>query len=144
MVHNYSIMHKLKEVDLEIFKAVTLRYKNLGLDVTPVQSRVIMFLYDSDSSLCQRDIEKFISCNKSTMSAMLDTMERNGLIVRKDSSLDSRRKIIELTEKSNDIANILINDKKSMNEILSIGITKEECEVFSNILDKIKKNLERL
>lgn len=143
-MQNSSIMHKLKEVDLEIFKAVSARYKNLGLDVTPVQSRIIMFLYDSDISICQRDIEKFVSCNKSTMSAVLNTMEKNDLIVRKGSSFDSRRKIIELTDKSIDIANILMNDRKKMSKILSTGITEEEYVIFTNILEKIKKNLERL
>ena len=143
-MQNSSIMHKLKEVDLEIFKAVSARYKSLGLDVTPVQSRIIMFLYDSDALICQRDIEKFVSCNKSTMSAVLNTMEKNELIVRKGSSSDSRRKIIELTDKSVNVANILMNDKKKMSKILSAGITEEEYVIFTNILDKIKKNLERL
>lgn len=143
-MQNSSIMHKLKEVDLEIFKAVSARYKNLGLDVTPVQSRIIMFLYDSDISICQRDIEKFVSCNKSTMSAVLNTMEKNELIVRKGSSSDSRRKIIELTDKSINVANILMNDRKKMNKILSAGIIEEEYVIFTNILEKIKKNLERL
>lgn len=139
-----SIMHKLKEVDLEIFKAVSTRYKNLGLDVTPVQSRIIMFLYDSNDLICQRDIEKFVSCNKSTMSAVLNTMEKNELIVRKGSSSDSRRKIIELTDKSKNVANILVNDRKKMSKILSAGITEEEYVIFTSILEKIKKNLERL
>lgn len=143
-MQNSSIMHKLKEVDLEIFKAVSARYKNLGLDVTPVQSRIIMFLYDSEFSICQRDIEKFVSCNKSTMSAVLNTMEKNELIVRKGSSSDSRRKIIELTDKSKNVANILVNDRKKMSKILSAGITEEEYVIFTSILEKIKKNLERL
>lgn len=139
-----SIMLELNEVNLAIFKSIAARYKSLGLDVTPVHSRIVMFLYDNECEICQRDIEKFISCNKSTMSAVLNTMEKKGLIIRNGSDIDSRRKIIKLTEKSMHIANILRNDKEQIDKILSSNISDEECETFRLILNKIKSNIERI
>lgn len=137
-------MLELNEVNIGIFKKLSARYKELGLDVTPVHSRIIMFLYDSKMQICQRDIERFISCNKSTMSAVLNTMERNGLIVRVDSTEDSRMKIIELTDKSKKAAKVLREDKEKIDEILVSDISEEEFVKFSHILNKIKKNIERI
>ncbi len=143
-MQNSSIMLELNEVNIGIFKKLSARYKELGLDVTPVHSRIIMFLYDSKMQICQRDIERFISCNKSTMSAVLNTMERNGLIVRVDSTEDSRMKIIELTDKSKKAAKVLREDKEKIDEILVSDISEEEFVKFSHILNKIKKNIERI
>lgn len=139
-----SIMLELNEVNLSIFKSIAARYKSLGLDITPVQSRIVMFLFDKEEEICQKDIEKFVSCNKSTMSAVLNTMEKNGLIIRVGSDIDSRRKIIKLTDKSSYIANILRNDKEKIDEILSSDISNEEYATLSFILNKIKKNIERI
>lgn len=143
-MHNSSLMLELNEVNLNIFKKIAARYKELGLDVTPVHSRIIMYLYDSNGEVCQKDIERFVSCNKSTISAVLNTMEKNNLIVRVDSSLDSRMKIIKLTEKSMNVADILREDKEKIDKIISSDISQEEYVEFNRILNKIKKNIERI
>lgn len=143
-MQNSSVMVELNEVNMGILKRIAARYKELGLDVTPVHSRIIMFLYDNDMQICQRDIERFISCNKSTMSAILNTMEKNDLIVRVDSSEDSRMKIIKLTDKSKKIADILRKDKEKIDAALSMDISDEEFVSFSHILNKIRKNIERI
>lgn len=143
-MHNSSIMIDLNEVNISIFKAVSARYKSMGIDATPVQSRIIMFLYDDEELKCQKDIEKFISCNRSTISSTLDVMEKNGLILRVDSSVDFRKKNIMLTDKSIKIANILKNDKKKLDELLSLDISDEEYANFRLTLNKIKNNIERI
>ncbi|HAB67466.1 MAG TPA: MarR family transcriptional regulator [Firmicutes bacterium] len=137
-------MIDLNEVNISIFKAVSARYKSMGVDATPVQSRIIMFLYDDEELKCQKDIEKFISCNRSTISSTLDVMEKNGLILRVDSSVDFRKKNIMLTDKSIKIANILKNDKKKLDELLSLDISDEEYANFRLTLNKIKNNIERI
>jgi len=143
-VHDKSLMLELKEVNMKLFKAVAGRYKKLGLDITPVHSRIIMFLYDSDKEVCQKDIEKYVSCNKSTISAILNTMERNNLIKRIDSQKDSRCKVIILTDLSLSIAKCLRNDMKSINEVLKDNINVKEYDLFCQTLNKIKNNIERI
>ena len=143
-MHDKSLMLELKEVNMKLFKAVARRYKKLGLDITPVHSRIIMFLYDSDKEVCQKDIEKYVSCNKSTISAILNTMERNNLIKRIDSQKDSRCKVIILTDLSLSIAKRLRNDMKSINEVLKDNINVKEYDLFCQTLNKIKNNIERI
>lgn len=129
---------------MNLFKAILARYKNMGLDITPVQSRIVMFLYEANGYQYQKDIEQYISCNKSTISNILNTMEKNGLIKRVENPKDSRMKIIELTDKSKYIAELLRNDRQKIKNILGTDITLEEVLSLQNVLVKIKKNIERI
>ena len=76
-MHNKDFFSDINDINLSIFKYVFKRHKKLGLGVTPVQSRIIMYIYENNGSIYQKDIESFISCNKSTLSAVLNTMEKN-------------------------------------------------------------------
>lgn len=139
-----SMILEMNDVALDIFKLLSTRYKKLGLEVTPVQGRIIMALYSQNNLLCQRDIEASVPCNKSTLSAILNTMEKNGLITRQGSENDSRKKNIILTTKSLEIAEFLKEDNLHISKILSSNITEDEYIIFGQILEKIKTNVERI
>lgn len=139
-----SIILEMNDIAVNLFKILAIRYKKLNLELTPVQSRIIMSLYKQDNLLCQRDIEKDVPCNKSTLSAILNTMEKNGLITRLDSENDLRKKNIVLTEKSLKIAKFLEEDNKHITDILGGNITEDEYIIFRQILEKIKINMERI
>lgn len=139
-----SIILEMNDIADNIFKTLAIRYKKLNLDLTPVQSRIIMTLYENDNLLCQKDIEKNIPCNKSTISVILNTMEKNNLIIRLDSEIDSRKKNIVLTDKSLEIAKFLKEDNKRITNILGSNITEDEYIIFRQILEKIKINMERI
>ena len=89
-------------------------------------------------------MEDFIPCNKSTLSAILNTMEKNELIKRIDSKIDSRRKVIILTDKAIEVVRYLKEDRKVLDHILLDNITEEEYGLFSDILHKLRKNMERI
>ena len=135
---------KLRNINLNLFRVFAARYKKLNLDITPIQGRIIMFIYESKKDICQRDIEHSIYCKKSTISVILKTMEKNNLITRVGSMTDSRCNIIKLTKSSLDIAKILQEDMKKINKILGENITKNEYIIFSDVLKKINDNLERI
>ena len=139
-----SMILEMNDVALDIFKLLSTRYKKLGLEVTPVQGRIIMALYSQNNLLCQWDIEASVPCNKSTLSAILNTMEKNGLITRQGSENDSRKKNIILTTKSLEIAEFLKEDNLRISKILSSNITEDEYIIFGQILEKIKTNVERI
>lgn len=135
---------KLRNVNLNIIRALAARYRKLNLDVTPLQGRIIMYIYNNKKDICQKDIEQSISCKKSTISTILKTMEKNKLIERIDSTSDLRRNVIRLTDLSIEIAKTLQNDMKKINKIIGENITNDEYIIFSNVLKKINDNLERI
>lgn len=126
-MHSKDFFYDINDINLSVFKYIFKRHKKLGLGVTPVQSRIIMYIYENNGSIYQKDIESFISCNKSTLSSILNTMEKNELIIKEESS---RKNIIKLTSKSFEIVDILKKDNMESRSIISNGISDNEYEIF--------------
>lgn len=111
-------------------------------NLTHTQTRVLKFLYDNrDRKVYQTTLEKEVDVRRSTISGVLDTMEKNNLIIRKNSSDDARKKEIALTlvslNKHKEIAQKIANFERD----LLRGITKEEVDIFIEVIDKLKGNL---
>lgn len=134
----------LKDLNLQIFKVVSKRHKILGIDLTPIQGNIILKIYENKEILCQKHLESFLSCNKSTLSSILDTMEKKELIKRVVDTEDTRKNVILLTDKSKKIISIISNDHDIFEKLMLKGIKKEEQEIAINVLNQIKLNLERM
>ena len=139
-----SLIHEIKVINGDIFKAISNRYKNMNIDITPMHAKIIMAIYKSSEPLCQKDLEGTVSCNKSTMSAIVSTMEKNGLLVRQTSEHDSRINYLVLTDKGLEMVEFLKKDRKYTSDIVMDGISDNEYLVFTQVVDKIRKNLERI
>lgn len=143
-MENVSLIHEIKKINGDIFRGISNRYKEMNLDITPMHAKIIMAIYKSNESLCQKDLEGPISCNKSTMSSIISTMEKNDLLTRKVSESDSRINYLVLTEKGLEIADFLKEDRVYTEGIISDGISDEEYTTFMNVIDKMRKNIERI
>lgn len=108
-----------------------------------VQACIIKFLHENKNIVYQSDIEKMINVRRSTMSGILDTMEKNGYIIRTDSKTDARKKEILLTKKSLDRYHIMRSKVDSFEKIMSNGISNDELETFFEVVSKIKNNLRK-
>ena len=143
-MESVSLIHEIKKINGDIFRGISNRYKEMNLDITPMHAKIIMAIYKSDTPLCQKDLEGPISCNKSTMSSIISTMEKNDLLTRKVSESDSRINYLVLTEKGLEIADFLKEDRAYTEAIISDGISDEEYTTFMNVIDKMRKNIERI
>lgn len=139
-----DIILSLKNLNINIFKFISKKNNDLGLDITPVQSRVIISLYENEDLLCQKDLEQLICRNKSTLSSILDTLEKKGYIIRGENKNDSRKKTISLTDKAYYVIDVLHNNMKSIGENIIEGISLEEYKIFCNVIEKINQNIERI
>lgn len=112
--------------------------------ITRTQSLFICYIYDHSKKgekVYQKDIEKHFSIRRSTATECLKKLELNGHIIREFSSLDGRLKEITLTNKTKLNMKKLDNNIKDVGKIVSQGISKEEFEVFKNVIVKMKNNL---
>lgn len=113
-------------------------------NLTVSQAYVIDFIYmeGKEKDIFQKDLEKEFDLKRSSVSLLLNNMEKSDLIQRVPVAKDGRLKKIILTEKA-----IILNQNISMaiNSVenkLSENITLEEINVFYRVLDKIRNNLE--
>ncbi len=139
-----SITLDIKRVNGKIHRAISNRCRETNLDITPVQGRLLMYISEHDEVTATDILEELRSVNKSTLSEVLNGMEKNHLIKRVESKEDSRKKLIVLTDKSNDVVLRMKKDFDNINKIALKDISEDEYNVFKEVLNKIERNMSRL
>ena len=139
-----GIVFDIKKTNNLLLKALSERYKEMMIDITPIQSKVLMTIYESKEEVTGAYIEKKVHCNKSSMSSILNSLEKKGYITKTGDKKDTRKKIIKLTNRALSLIRILERDAKEVENNLMIGITVDEYEAFKWVLDKIEMNIERM
>lgn len=140
-----SVGFEIKNLNKNIEQCVTLELKEkCGIIISQVQSKVIHYLVDNfkkGNVVYQKDIEKELNIKRSTVSGIIDTMEKNEIIKRELSDDDSRVKVIKLTDKSTLIANEIRKETLKFDKSLIKGVTIDELDNFFNVIDKINENI---
>lgn len=90
----------------------------------------------------QKDIEEKFTIRRSTVTGVLQSMEKNGYITRESVEYDARLKKILLTEKGKQVHIHIINELEKFEKIITKDISEEELDTFIQILNKLKKNIE--
>ncbi|CEN76835.1 MarR family transcriptional regulator [[Clostridium] sordellii] len=113
-------------------------------NLTISQAYVIDFISieGKNKEIFQKDLEREFDLKRSSVSLMLNNMEKSDLIERVPVTEDARLKKIVLTEKSKKIYEKISIAIDSIENRLSEDITQEEIEVFQIVLEKIRNNLE--
>lgn len=110
--------------------------------ITGVQRWVIGYLFHrQDRDVFQRDLEKEFLIRRSTATAILQLMEKNGLITRERVDQDARLKRLLLTPKAKEIHTMIMKEIEAFEKTLTYGIPEEEMAAFFQTLEKIKGNI---
>ena len=113
-------------------------------NLTISQAYVIDFISieGKNKEIFQKDLEREFDLKRSSVSLMLNNMEKSDLIERVPVTEDARLKKIVLTEKSKKIYEKISIAIDSIEARLSEDITQEEIQVFQRVPEKIRSNLE--
>jgi DNA-binding MarR family transcriptional regulator len=113
-------------------------------NLTVSQAYVIDFISieGKDKEIFQKDLEREFDLKRSSISLMLNNMEKSDLIERVPVTEDARLKKIILTKKSIKLYEKISTAIDSIENKLSEDITPEEIKVFQGVLDKIRNSLE--
>ena len=108
-----------------------------------IQGMIINYLSkNKDKDTFQKDIEEIFTIRRSTVTGVLQSMEKNNLITRENVAYDARLKKIVLTEFGERINVHMIREMKNFEDTITKGVSDEELEMFVQILNKFKKNIE--
>lgn len=112
-------------------------------NLTVPQAYVIDFIYNESKQrdIFQKDLEKELDLKRSSVSLMLNNMEKSNLIERVPIIEDARFKKIILTEKAIILYKNISMAIDSVENKLSENITLEEMKIFYRVLDKIRNNI---
>ncbi len=109
-------------------------------NLTGMHGWMIEYVY-RHGGVCQRDIEKNFNIRSSTVTKMLQLMEKNGLVERMTVEDDARKKVITLTEKALEIHANVEKQIEIMEKVLCAGISAEDMAAFNSVLEKMQQNI---
>ena len=139
-----KIGYKIHKLDMEMKKLMDAGMRAAGYDdVALTHGWILKYLYDNcDKEIYQKDIEKHFSMGRSTVTNIIQLMEKRDLVRRESVEYDARLKKVMLTEKGfHHHECVVVNLNKTHEEILS-GLTLEEKQTFMLLMEKISKHIE--
>jgi MarR family transcriptional repressor of mepA len=108
------------------------------------QCWILQYLTEhTDHAVRQKEIEQIFSIRRSTANTMLMTMEKNDYIRREDDPDDARAKQLIITEKGRNASERMTDRLKEYDELMLKGISSEELQIFSDILDRMERNIRK-
>ena len=116
------------------------KLKDYQIDINHAQGRIIFALWKKDQ-IPINDLSKETALSKSSLTTMLERLEKSGHIIRKQSETDKRITIVCLTDKSSSLRNDYQKISADMIDIFYKGFTDDEISKFELSLKKILKNL---
>jgi DNA-binding MarR family transcriptional regulator len=117
-------------------------FEKANIDVTPQQWSVLTYLWNEDG-ITQQKLADVFSKDKTSMTRLLNNMEKNGLIEREKDDKDKRNKKIYLTFKSKLMKKESIKiAEQTLVETLA-NIDNDEIKKSKKVLKQINKNLEK-
>jgi len=119
------------------------RLRQSGHDVTPVQSRILMYLYHQDGHpVNQRDLERETHLKPSTVNGIVSRLEEKGCIIRQPSPSDGRVRLVRLTEAGRRKAEAFHTIVQGTGRRFARCLSEEEEASLRDMLSRIIETLE--
>ena len=135
---------QIRRVDNLIFRKINQFARENDVEqATPMHGWIIGYLYrHRDTPVFQRDIEREFSITRSTVTSILQLMERKGYIQRLSVTQDARLKQLVLTREGADFHEKTVLSFHQMDEYVTGLLTEEENAQLLRLLNKLREKLQ--
>ena len=129
------LSHKIK-------KRMNTNMQSLGL--TGVQSRVMPYILvkSADGPVFQRDVEAVFGLSRSTATGILQSMEKNDLILRESVASDARLKSLIPTQKAAYLDAQVGEYLRNTEQCLTRGLSNAQLALFLETVAHMSKNMD--
>ncbi len=110
--------------------------------ICPLQCEALLLLSRNGGSMGQKELECRMVVRKSTLSSILDTMERNGMIERTTPDEDRRRRTVVLTAKGGDECERASSELRDMESVALEGVSPEDLDAFFRVSERMRTNMQ--
>ena len=131
------LMAKIRQVGGRISERIMKKY---DIEINSAQGRIMFALWKQDS-IAINELAQKTQLKKSTLTSMLDRLEKMGYIKRKHSQKDRRKILIKRTEKDKAIENKYVEVSQEMTRLYYKGFSEKEISRFERDLKRILDNL---
>ncbi|MDF2801542.1 MAG: marR2 [Anaerocolumna sp.] len=115
-------------------------------NITLEQVKILRFLsMNFGESYCnQKDIETNFGIKRSSVTSILQNMEKNDLIIRVSDENDARVKKVKLTPKGSILSGELKDYIRNLEKVIVKDMSQEEMDLFKNFLKRSIQNVKEL
>lgn len=131
------LMAKIRQVGGRISERIL---KKHDVEINSAQGRIMFALWQKDG-VSINELAKKTQLKKSTLTSMLDRLERMGYIRRQRSKKDRRKILIKRTEKDRTMEKKYVEVSEEMTRLFYKGFSKSEIDRFEKDLERILNNL---
>ena len=131
------LMAKIRQVAGRIFERMLKEY---DIEINSAQGRIMFALWQADG-VSINELAKKTQLKKSTLTSMLDRLEKMGYIKRQRSRKDRRKILIRRTEKDKALESKYVEVSQQMTKLYYKGFSKSKIDRFENDLARILNNL---
>ncbi len=111
-------------------------------EITLMHGWIMRYLYENrDHDIFQKDIEKTFSIGRSTVTNIIQILEKKGYVRREFVEHDARLKKVTLSEKGVQNHEKMEELIAKLDAVIEEGLSKEELELFFHVAEKIRENL---
>ena len=130
----------MSQVDRLCTKKFVQNARKFGMDISQDQWMVIGPIW-KQKGISQKEIAEYCGKDKTSVTKIIDTLEKKNLLVRYSDQIDQRIKRVVLSNKGKDLMkNVMPVIEQHRNDLLE-GIKSKEIETFKIVLKKIHNNL---
>ena len=136
---------EIRRLDHTISRTIEAWVKEEGIDEIPLMNGWIMrYLYENrKKDIFQKDIEKFFSIGRSTVTNIIQILEKKGYVRRESVEYDARLKKVILTEQGIESHEKIEAIIGCLNHRMIQGIEDDDLQVFLRVADQIRRNVEK-
>ena len=144
MNRKVMVAYELRSISNLIKRYIYRSAVNANCDqYSEVQGMIIGYLSkNKEKDVFQKDIEEIFTIRRSTVTGILQSMEKNNLIIRENVPYDARLKKIVLTDLGEKINIHIIREMRKFEETITKGVSDEELDMFVQVLNKFKNNIQ--
>lgn len=121
---------------------LNMRLRQSQYNVTPVQSRTLLYLTHCREAVTQREIEGELRLRASTVNGIIDRLEEKGYVTRRPSPRDARCRLIAATEEGRRMADTFCSALDEADRAFRADLSEEEQRQMRDMLCRIIANLE--
>lgn len=113
-----------------------------GYDVTPVQTRTLIYLSCCQKVVNQRELERELRLRPSTVNGIVSRLEEKGYLSRRASPVDGRCRLVSLTDAGWEKVEAFRASLEETNRRFCAVLTEEEQAQLGDMLSRIIADLE--
>ena len=131
------LMAKIRQVGGRITERML---KDCGIEINSAQGRIMFALWQGDG-ISINELAQKTQLKKSTLTSMLDRLERMGYVKRQRCKVDRRKILIKRTKKDKNLENRYVELSGEITKLFYQGFSESEMDRFERDLARILDNL---